>query len=743
MESVHLNLKKWKCELCDYASSRGSNFERHLKAIHQRNAEELIDDVNKEEEKVVGHPGIFRDKGINPEIELSMVNLFTRRENKEEDNFEKEESGLNDQSNRFKGANHLKCKECEFSSNDENAIKTHKWDVHPKIEEEKSDRESDIVTVSFGIIKDKKCLHCKFAASSAVDLMQHVRDVHFKMKDKVCPDCEFATRYAINLSRHVKAVHQKIKEKKCPMCKYAGNTGSNLKRHMKRMHHGWTGNIMLSSAEHVTKEKKVDETLVLISNAVPDIDDFSLTSHFDRQDGDYNESSTAGINDRFNIDESSECRPVELTNNASIGDIKIEENEAKIKNSFKVMCNQCDMLVGSQYIKSHIRRRHTKIDGKALLCKTCSFVSDTRHELKKHHDKVRHNGPPIVYRHQCQLCPAKFQKPTFLRMHLESAVHFNLKMWRCKYCDYSGNSSANLTSHVKKRHENEVQKRQSHINNEPVENEIFLDKGTDCKIDLTIEDKKFLLPLQNTAAKASITAPKCLEKKEHSLGQSLIVSENYMETSCIVTMNQKCPHCDHVASSTERMIIHKKVVHNKEGSVKISVDKTPRLHNQKSVSREQGEKLGKKTQKLRDKKCQHCKYATSRDCHLIDHVRTVHMKIKENKCDQCDYASYKGSHLTEHVKAVHLNIRDNKCDQCDYASYKGSHLTEHVKAVHLNIRDNKCDQCDYATSKSGSLKQHVKAVHDKIRDVKCPNCDFAASRKRTVRDHVNNVHKTQ
>jgi hypothetical protein len=239
VNSVHFNANKWKCELCEYATSRGSHFERHMKEIHHRSGggnigtftDKLIKNGRKKEEKGVLHSTIAssennfclathretKNKGDIQERELSKSKLFIRIE-------EKVESWLNESSEKAVSTEDLKC---VFLSEDARDLKTHNCNVHHKTN---SKGLEDIGTAIDGNVKDKKCLHCKFSACNALDLMQHVIEVHFKKKEMTCLHCKFTTHFVVNLSRHVNAVHQNIEDNECHLCNNAGKTGRNMNR---------------------------------------------------------------------------------------------------------------------------------------------------------------------------------------------------------------------------------------------------------------------------------------------------------------------------------------------------------------------------------------------------------------------------------------------------------------------------------------------------------------------------------
>jgi hypothetical protein len=89
--------------------------------------------------------------------------------------------------------------------------------------------------------------------------------------------------------------------------------------------------------------------------------------------------------------------------------------------------------------------------------------------------------------------------------------------------------------------------------------------------------------------------------------------------------------------------------------------------------------------------------------------------------------------LSGTVKFFHDKIRDKKCVQCEYATSDKGGLT---RLFMIKIRDKKCPFCYYASSQAAHISLHIKAVHDKTQDKQCPHCDFKSSYANSLSKHI-------
>lgn len=55
-------------------------------------------------------------------------------------------------------------------------------------------------------------------------------------------------------------------------------------------------------------------------------------------------------------------------------------------------------------------------------------------------------------------------------------------------------------------------------------------------------------------------------------------------------------------------------------------------------------------------------------------------------------------------------IKDFKCDLCKYSASQKSNVNQHVQAIHYKIRKYECDQCEYSAKRKDDLRKHIEVV---------------------------------
>jgi hypothetical protein len=63
----------------------------------------------------------------------------------------------------------------------------------------------------------------------------------------------------------------------------------------------------------------------------------------------------------------------------------------------------------------------------------------------------------------------------------------------------------------------------------------------------------------------------------------------------------------------------------------------------------------------------------------------------------------------------HMKIKDKRCAHCDYVTSRGYALSEHIKSIHSKTNEAMCPHCNFAASNKNTVKRHVKAVHERGR----------------------------
>jgi uncharacterized C2H2 Zn-finger protein len=117
--------------------------------------------------------------------------------------------------------------------------------------------------------------------------------------------------------------------------------------------------------------------------------------------------------------------------------------------------------------------------------------------------------------------------------------------------------------------------------------------------------------------------------------------------------------------------------------------------------------------KIKDNKCPKCDFAATTAKHLAQHANIAHGKKRNwQKCPHCYSVFGQKPVLIRHIKLVYEKLKDKKCPKCDYATYSADVM--YMKAVHDKIKDRNCSQCDYPTSSSSNLTRHIKRQLEKI-----------------------------
>ena len=88
------------------------------------------------------------------------------------------------------------------------------------------------------------------------------------------------------------------------------------------------------------------------------------------------------------------------------------------------------------------------------------------------------------------------------------------------------------------------------------------------------------------------------------------------------------------------------------------------------------------------------------------------------------------------MKRVNVNIRnrvkDKHCTHCSFATTTPTKLNLHIKTVHDKIKDFECDICGKVFEYKRNMEGHIKTVHNKIEDFECDICGKAFGRKKDV-----------
>ena len=255
-------LKKYKCDVCEYAAHGKKKVILHKRTVHDKIKEHICNICSSAfgllqtllRHKAAKHGEV---KSYTCELcehtESTQLLLKTHKANTH-------------------GVIKYKCEVCEFTSYQKSKVRRHNRAVHEKIK----DYGCDICSKTFSqleslllhksvqhdkikkevkeepsdtnnllketVLIDKKkvhiCKECGYKASLKSGLHQHINSVHLKLREWVCDVCGYAAALKKTLMEHVHSIHWKIKPFKCEECEFATSSRKSLTRHVKGIHLG-------------------------------------------------------------------------------------------------------------------------------------------------------------------------------------------------------------------------------------------------------------------------------------------------------------------------------------------------------------------------------------------------------------------------------------------------------------------------------------------------------------------------
>jgi len=558
-----------------------------------------------------------------------------------------------------------------------------------------------------------------FCGKHVVDIKNHIRMVHDKVRNFTCPQCNNTFVNSNRLNFHIETVHTATKST-CPHCKIDVKT-PYLLTHIKKYHEegGQKPRVVCNAGcdKSYTSKADMDRHVLRVhlkykvkcEFCEKSIDPDQMSRHVKKvhqgifkyyckicQAGfDYQRSLRFHISNTHtgtfvicNIPKKGEeghlCKKNLRTEEGIFEHIKTH-----IGLDTKVRCGECDLEVYSCFLQDHIRTHHTKYKKQCVLdgCDAEYFEKD---ELRRHVYDA--HGPIMEHMDWCHEC----SKPCFLlQTHIKN-FHTDYLLANQEYspvyklviglmcqedgCKFFAVNQHALDRHTKQIHELEI----THKCEECGVHIRDLEKHIN---DFHSKTKSHVCDVCN---KGFISKPKL---RMHKLTHT--------------RTKQVCEIC---SSEVIKLKQHMELVHDQapklpcdvEGCTTTFFNKHGKNLHIKHVH--QGIKY----------KCDQCDKEV---VNLRMHKRIVHEKVRKHVCPECGKTFQMTAHLRLHIARVHLKLRE-KCPEC---GKQVQDLYAHNLYVHKKERNFPCDQCDARLYTSFALKSHIESVHLGER-VKCPDC---------------------
>ena len=309
-----------------------------------------------------------------------------------------------------------------------------------------------------------------------------------------------------------------------------------------------------------------------------------------------------------------------------------------------------------------------KHEGKAFICKKCSFETFSKLTLKNHKAiHVKRSKFIDKDKYKCDKCgySTGYKRAFYDHLELHEGVEY-----KCNLCQYSSCSSHNLQKHMSRTHSTL---------------KLYCDKCSYVAKTRELLTNHMKIHERKPANEIRFVCDKC-EYKTHSR----LNFKNHIEThGSVLHFCEKCVY------STPSSLYLKKHVYR-----------------QHTVQRYEPE-LGDPT----TFECDQCNYTTSRDANLKVHIRRTHtLRLPDGalfKCQACNYRSKSYDSLGEHMKESHAdNMPQTKhyaCERCSYTTWDGGNLRIHMRK-HATVC-LPCSECNFTTDSAENMRAHTRRKH--------------------------------
>ena len=267
-------MKLFRCNVCNFKANSMPKLEEHTKAVHLDKKDIQCPDCDFKtawkrsmyDHRKLHEKGTLRMLSCN-QCEFTTHNRGTLRTHRKvhdpvKDNMACEHCGklftriasYQNHINIVHGNKLFSCDECDFTSKQKQAIKSHRLWKHTEDNKKfncdfcqkgfvaKKDHKDHIESVHLGV-KNYKCELCESEFYDKWNLQKHMKN-HLADEDKLnCQFCPYVTPNRHILERHIDYAHTNPQEKQlnfkdCVLCDFVAKSGYDYKLHISSNHRG-------------------------------------------------------------------------------------------------------------------------------------------------------------------------------------------------------------------------------------------------------------------------------------------------------------------------------------------------------------------------------------------------------------------------------------------------------------------------------------------------------------------------
>ena len=380
--------------------------------------------------------------------------------------------------------------------------------------------------------------------------------------------------------------------------------------------------------------------------------------------------------------------------------------------------HKCHVCSGVEFESEILLNSHmASVHTKKIKCKNCDFSCISSAQLFEHVVK-NHGAPPKKQLYKCQVCSGvEFESEILLNSHTAS-IHTN--KIECEKCDFSCKSTAQLFEHVVKKHGPKKQK-VVHKAKQVVKND-------------SPPPKKQLYKCQVCSG---------VEFESDILLKSHIAS--------VHTMKIKCKNCDFRCVTSAQLLEH--MVQNHGPKKQLNKQKIMyKCHKCSGVEFESEILLNSHTASIHTNKiptapihtnklkCKKCDFSCETSGQLCGHIGKNHRPKKQlHKCQVCSGVEFENEILlNSHTASVHTN--KIKCEKCEFTCKSTAQLFEHIVKNHSpktkQKKMYKCHKCGVEFESEILLNSHTASLSIHGNTIECEKCHFSCKTTAKLSEHI-------